>query len=235
MSLKNIQNLIIDEADKLFELDFVEQIDEIIDQCPETAQKALFSATISKNVEILAENLLNDYISVVVGEKNTVSELVEQKLVFVGQEEGKLLALRQMFQNGFKPPILIFVDNIERAKMLFRELVYDGINVDVIHSQRTQAQREKVISNFRAGKIWVLIATDLMGRGIDFKGVNVVINYDFPHTVASYIHRIGRAGRASRKGSSITYFLREDREKLKKIIPLLPKDQVPKWISGNSE
>ena len=89
------------------------------------------------------------------------------------------------------PPVLVFVQTKERAKELYTELVYDGINVDVIHSERTQLQRDNVVKCFRSGQIWVLICTELMGRGIDFKGVNLVVNYDFPPTAISYIHRIG--------------------------------------------
>ncbi|XP_026548747.1 probable ATP-dependent RNA helicase DDX52, partial [Notechis scutatus] len=92
---------------------------------------------------------------------------------------------------GFTPPVLVFVQSIERAKELFHELVYEGINVDVIHADRTQQQRDNVVRSFRAGKIWVLICTALLARGIDFKGVNMVINFDFPSSAVEYIHRIG--------------------------------------------
>ena len=88
--------------------------------------------------------------------------------------------------------MLVFVQSIERAKELFHELVYDGINVDVIHSERTQAQRDAIVASFRAGRTWFLIATELLSRGMDFKGVNLVINYDFPQSTVSYIHRIGK-------------------------------------------
>jgi ATP-dependent RNA helicase DDX52/ROK1 len=91
-----------------------------------------------------------------------------------------------------EPPVLIFVQSKERAQELHRELENDDIKVDSIHADRTQAQRDAAVEKFREGKTWVLIATDLLGRGMDFKGVNVVINYDFPHTSASYIHRVGR-------------------------------------------
>ena len=88
----------------------------------------------------------------------------------------------------------------------FQELLYEGVNVDVIHADRPQGKRDEVVRNFRQGNTWVLICTDLMGRGIDFKGVNLVINYDFPQSVISYIHRIGRTGRAGKNGEAITYF-----------------------------
>ncbi len=88
----------------------------------------------------------------------------------------------------------------------FQELLYEGVNVDVIHADRPQGKRDEVVRNFRQGITWVLICTDLMGRGIDFKGVNLVINYDFPQSVISYIHRIGRTGRAGKNGEALTYF-----------------------------
>ncbi|KAJ3062818.1 RNA-dependent ATPase rok1 [Rhizoclosmatium hyalinum] len=138
-----------------------------------------------------------------------------------------------MVQSGnLKPPSLIFVQSIERAKELFQELVYDGINVDVIHSERTKAQRDAVIKNFRSGKTWVLICTDLMSRGIDFKGVSMVINYDFPQSVQSYIHRIGRTGRAGREGSAITFFTKADSEYLRIVVNVMKESgcEVPDWM-----
>jgi len=100
---------------------------------------------------------------------------------------------------------------------LFHELVYDNLNVDVMHAERTQQQRDHVVEKFRTGKVWVLVCTELMARGVDFKGVNTVINYDFPQTTVSYIHRIGRTGRAGRSGRAITFFTEEDAEQLRAI------------------
>ncbi|CAG8776108.1 7470_t:CDS:10, partial [Gigaspora margarita] len=198
IDLKNVQHLVLDEADKLLELGFLDQTDEIFAACSNIKlQKYLFSATLPSGVESLANNFMKDPIRIVVGLKNAATETIKQQLIYVGEENGKLTAIRQMIQEGgLKPPVLIFVQSIERAKELFHELIYDGINVDVIHAERTKAQRDSIVLNFRQGKIWVLIATELMARGIDFKGVNLVINYDFPQSIQSYIHRIGRTGRA---------------------------------------
>ena len=96
-----------------------------------------------------------------------------------------------MIAKGCEAPVLIFVEKIEKAKQLFKDLINDGINVDVIHSERSQQERDNVVRSFREGNVWFLICTELMGRGIDFKGVNLVINYDFPSSPISYIHRIG--------------------------------------------
>lgn len=107
------------------------------------------------------------------------------------KESEENLQLNCFYLKGLTPPVLVFVQTKERAKELYTELVYDGINVDVIHAERSQLQRDNVVKSFRSGQIWVLICTELMGRGIDFKGVNLVVNYDFPPSAISYIHRIG--------------------------------------------
>ncbi|KAG0258123.1 RNA-dependent ATPase rok1 [Actinomortierella ambigua] len=233
MELNNVKHLILDEADKLLEQGFLEQTDEIFAACSHPAlQKSLFSATLPSGVEALANTFMRSPIRIVIGSKNAATETINQKLVYCGSEEGKLIAIRQLIQGGLKPPVLIFVQSIERAKELFHELIYDGIHVDVIHSERTKAQRDKIVEGFRQGKIWVLIATELMARGVDFKGVNLVINYDFPQTVQSYIHRIGRTGRAGRAGEAVTYFTNEDQTYLKSIVNVMRESgcEVPDWM-----
>ncbi|KAJ2246961.1 RNA-dependent ATPase rok1, partial [Coemansia sp. RSA 2524] len=106
------------------------------------------------------------------------------------------------------------------------------INVEAIHSERTQSQRNKIVQKFRSGELWVLVCTELMARGIDFKGVNLVINYDFPQSSQSYIHRIGRTGRAGRKGQAVTYFTRDDAPHLKTIVNVMRESgcHVPEWM-----
>ncbi|KAF9420381.1 RNA-dependent ATPase rok1 [Podila epigama] len=233
MELGHVRHLILDEADKLLEQGFLEQTDEIFAACSHPSlQKSLFSATLPSGVEALANTFMRSPIRIVIGSKNAATETIQQKLVYCGSEEGKLIAMRQQIQNGLKPPVLIFVQSIERAKELFHELIYDGINVDVIHSERTKAQRDKIVEGFRQGKVWVLIATELMARGVDFKGVNLVINYDFPQTVQSYIHRIGRTGRAGRAGEAITYFTNDDQTYLKSIVNVMRESgcEVADWM-----
>ncbi|KAF8929395.1 RNA-dependent ATPase rok1 [Dissophora ornata] len=233
MELDHVRHLILDEADKLLEQGFLEQTDEIFAACSHPSlQKSLFSATLPSGIEALANTFMRSPIRIVIGSKNAATETIDQKLIYCGSEEGKLIAIRQQIQKGLKPPVLIFVQSIERAKELFHELIYDGINVDVIHSERTKAQRDKIVEGFRQGKVWVLIATELMARGVDFKGVNLVINYDFPQTVQSYIHRIGRTGRAGRAGEAITYFTNDDQTYLKSIVNVMRESgcEVADWM-----
>ncbi|SAM01189.1 hypothetical protein [Absidia glauca] len=233
VDLSQVRHLILDEADRLLEHGFVEQTDEIFASFNGSpVRKALFSATFSSSVEELARSVMKDPIRVVIGSKNAATETIKQQLLFTGNEAGKMVALRQYVRKGIKPPVLIFVQSIDRAKELFKELVFDGINVEVIHSDRTKAQRENIIDQFRLGRIWVLIATELMARGLDFKGVNLVINYDFPQTVQSYIHRIGRTGRAGRQGEAITYYTKDDFDYLKSIVNVMRESgcEVPEWM-----
>lgn len=127
-----------------------------------------------------------------------------------------------------RPPVLVFVETKAAAKQLYSHLVLDGLRVDVIHSERTTSERDSIMEQFRLGKTWVLICTELMGRGIDFKGVQLVINYDFPQTAASYIHRIGRTGRAGHTGEAITFFMEKDAPKLREIVQV---SCIEVWIA----
>ncbi|KAI8071268.1 P-loop containing nucleoside triphosphate hydrolase protein [Gongronella butleri] len=233
VDLSKVRHLVLDEADKLLEHGFLEQTDEIFEAFKgSVVRKSLFSATFSSTLEELAQSVMVNPIRVVIGSKNAATDTIKQQLLFTGNESGKMVALRQYINAGIKPPVLIFVQSIDRAKELFKELVFDGINVEVIHSDRTKAQRESIIDQFRMGRIWVLIATELMARGLDFKGVNLVINYDFPQSVESYIHRIGRTGRAGRQGEAITYYTKDDFDYLRSIANVMRESgcEVPDWM-----
>ncbi|KAJ4969246.1 hypothetical protein NE237_015947 [Protea cynaroides] len=233
LDLSRVEYLVLDESDKLFELGFMRQIDSVVKACSNPSIiRSLFSATLPDSVEELARTIMHDAVRIIVGRKNSASELIKQKLVFAGSEEGKLLALRQSFAESLNPPVLVFVQSKERAQELYRELAFDNIRVDVIHADLSQTQRENAVDNFRAGKTWVLIATDVIARGMDFKGINCVINYDFPESAAAYIHRIGRSGRAGRSGEAITLYTEDDVPFLRNIANVMKASGcvVPSWI-----
>ncbi|KAJ1185525.1 hypothetical protein NDU88_002317 [Pleurodeles waltl] len=231
IDLARVEWLVVDESDKLFEegkTGFRDQLASIFLACTShNVKRAMFSATFAHDVEQWCKLHLDNVISVSIGARNSAVETVEQQLLFVGAETGKLLAMRELIQTGFTPPVLVFVQSIERAKELFHELIYEGINVDVIHADRTQQQRDNVIQSFRAGKIWVLICTALLARGIDFKGVNMVINYDFPTSSVEYIHRIGRTGRAGHKGKAVSFFTEDDKPLLRSIANVIQQAGCP--------
>ncbi|GBG65250.1 hypothetical protein CBR_g50292 [Chara braunii] len=233
IDLSSVVHLVLDESDKLFDMGFMEQVDRILEACTNTnLQRSLFSATLPETVEELARSVMHDPVRIVIGERNSAASTVSQRMVFVGSEEGKLLAIRQLFTEGQKFPVLVFVQSKERCKELHKELAHDGIRVDSIHADRTQAQREAVLDNFRRGEVWVLIATDVMARGMDFKGVNTVINYDFPQNTAAYIHRIGRSGRAGRAGEAVTFYTEDDAAMLRPIANIIHASgsEVQPWM-----
>ncbi len=220
---------------------FLAQIDTILSNVPSTAVRALFSATIGSSVRHLAESILRSEVDISIissrgkmgnSTASGVSNDITQKLTFVGREEGKLLAIRQIIAKGLSPPVIIFLQSKDRAQALFLELMYDNINVDVIHAGKSQAARDAAVAKFRKGETWILICTDLCARGLDFKAVNMVINYDLPTSGVTYVHRIGRCGRAGRKGEAITLFTEADFDHLRNIANVMKLSgcDVPDWM-----
>ncbi|RQX68687.1 DEAD/DEAH box helicase domain-containing protein, partial [Toxoplasma gondii CAST] len=214
---------------------FAPQLDEILAGCTfPSLQVSLFSATLPPDVLRLADSLLHNPVHISIGSPNAAATSIEQELLFCTNEEGKLLALRTLHLTGkFVPPVLIFVQSKERAKQLYCELVYDGIFVECIHADKTKKQRDGTVEAFRRGQIWVLICTDVMARGVDFKNVELVINYDFPQSAAVYIHRIGRTGRAGRQGRAITFYTTADIPNLRSVVGVMQQTstcEVPEWL-----
>uniref|UniRef100_A0A7S3CMN0 RNA helicase n=1 Tax=Strombidium rassoulzadegani TaxID=1082188 RepID=A0A7S3CMN0_9SPIT len=182
--------------------------------------------------ETVRQVMTNDVVKVQIGIRNSTSSKVTQHLTYCGSEEQKLATLRQQLQDGYKPPLLIFVQSKERAKQLFKELRFAGMNVESIHADKKKEERDEIIKRFRVGQVWILICTDLMSRGIDFKTVNEVLNYDFPQSLVSYIHRIGRTGRGGREGKATTYFTDDDKQFLRTIANVMHKSgqEVQDWM-----
>lgn len=257
LELGSVRIVVLDEADRLLDAQdgqnkngtgtqsgsshaqtFLEQIDSILSHVPSKAVRALFSATIGASVRHLAESILRNQVDICTGIKGGnstaagVNDNIKQSLMFVGKEEGKLLAIRQIIAKGIKPPVIIFMQSKERAQALYLELIYDKIHVDCVHAGKSQAARDAAVTRFRKGETWVLICTDLCARGLDFKAVNMVINYDLPTSGVTYVHRIGRCGRGGRKGEAITLFTEQDFEHLRNIANVMKLSgcDVPEWM-----
>ena len=234
VDLSQVTMLILDEADKLLETGFLEQVDTLLAACthPQLV-RALFSATLPEGVEQLGRSVMASPLRITVGERGAASANVSQRLVYCGNEQGKLLAMRQLLRDGgLTPPCLVFVQSKERAQQLVKELAYEHVPLRAIHADMSQAKRDAAVDGFRTGKVWVLIATDLLARGIDFVGVNAVINYDFPLSPVQYVHRIGRTGRAMRQGSAVTLFTETDAPQLRSVVNVMRASgcHVPDWM-----
>ncbi|KAF9535747.1 P-loop containing nucleoside triphosphate hydrolase protein [Crepidotus variabilis] len=234
LDLSNVRHLVLDEADRLMDNEFMEQIQEILGSCRhKNLRKALFSATLPANAEKMAMDMLDDPIRIVVGLKDTPLPLIQQSLTYVADDSSKLPSLLTYFAQTYNPPVLVFVSTQTRATSLAEELILNNIpNIDSLHAGMTQKEREDSLSRMRKGESWVMVTTEVMARGMDFRGVREVINYDFPTTIQSYVHRIGRTGRAGREGKAVTFFTDDDAPCLKMIANVILQSgfSVPDWI-----
>jgi ATP-dependent RNA helicase DDX52/ROK1 len=237
--LDTVEMLILDEADRLFESDFVEQADGVFAACTNpNLQRAMFSATIGDRAERLARAIMFNPVRVIVGARVTTPphSVLQQELVYAGTEQGKMVHFRSLLLHGLQPPVLVFTQDKQRATDLYKVLISERINVDVLTQDRSEHQRKEAINNFRVGTVWILISTDLLGRGIDFKGVNVVINWDMPKSIPDYVHRVGRTGRAGRVGRAITYFEDVDLAMAKAVAQIIrgAGGDPPHWLLQSS-
>ncbi|GFF31673.1 ATP-dependent RNA helicase rok1 [Aspergillus udagawae] len=249
-TLPLVRNIVLDEADVLLDELFRDQTLDIWRACTHPELRAsLWSATMGSNIEDLAKSTIKErkqayhqtksypLFRLVVGLKDSAIPNIEHKLVYAATEQGKLLGLRQLLHPAaasasdvrLRPPFLIFTQTIPRAVALHSELRYDipaeaggSSRIAVLHSDLSDGQRSEIMKNFRKGEIWILVTTDLLARGVDFRGINGVVNYDIPNSAAVYVHRVGRTGRAGREGGiAVTYYTKEDIPYVKSIANII--------------
>lgn len=224
LQLRECKTLILDEADKLLNLGFQEEMQRILKLLPKKRQNLLFSATLNEDVSAVTQILLREPVVVKVVHEEEKLELIAQTAYRVSQErKGPLL--RYLIQSRNMKQVLIFTSSTFETDKVVDKLQKNGINTVGIHGKKSQEARKRALENFKAGRTRVLVATDLLSRGIDIQSLPFVINYELPRSPKEYIHRIGRTGRAASSGEALTLITPEDEHHFKVI-----QKKMGRWV-----
>jgi ATP-dependent RNA helicase RhlE len=223
--LDAVEHFILDEADRMLDMGFVHDVRRVTAALRGERQTLLFSATIPASIESLARSMLRDPVRVSVTPAVTTAVNVRQSVLFVERAD-KRAALERLLRRGDMPRVIVFTRTKHGANRLTEQLVRAGIGSVAIHGNKSQGARERALAQFRSGAMPVLVATDVAARGIDVDGISHVVNYDLPEVAESYVHRIGRTGRAGASGAAISFCDRDERGLLRDIERLI-KRQLP--------
>lgn len=222
VDLSKVSFFILDEADRMLDMGFYDDIMQIVARLPKERQTLLFSATMPPKIQQMANAILKNPAEV----KLAVSKPAEkiQQSAYVCYEPQKMPILKKIFEETPPQKVIVFSSSKQKVKNLARELRGKNIKVAEMHSDLDQSKRDDVILDFKAGKIHVIVATDILARGIDIDDIEMVVNYDVPREAEDYVHRIGRTARANRDGRAVTFVSPEEIGKLKRIERLLEKE-----------
>jgi len=203
IDLSRVEILVLDEADRMLDMGFIRDIRRILKLLPKERQNLLFSATFAPEIRELAQEFLNDPVTVEVAARNSASELVSQVVYPVDQARKREL-LAHLITVGAWKQVLVFTRTKHGANRLAQQLEKEGISADAIHGNKSQSHRTRTLADFKKGDLRVLVATDIAARGLDIEELPHVINFDLPHVAEDYVHRIGRTGRAGSEGEAIS-------------------------------
>lgn len=219
LTTHNISAVVLDEADTMFDMGFAPQIKKILELLPKQRQTMLFSATMPEAIIKIATQYMKLPVRVEIARQGTTAEKVEHELFFV-KKDNKAQLLEKLLRET-QGSVLVFSRTKHGAKKISFNLIKKGFTAAEIHSNRSLAQRKNALDGFKSGRFRVLVATDIASRGIDVKGISLVINYDLPEAAEDYVHRIGRTGRAGMTGKAISFVMPEQKYKVRLIERLI--------------
>ena len=221
VNLSSITHFVLDEADRMLDMGFIADIRRLLPMLPVKRQTLFFSATMPKDIVNLSKSILSNPTRVEVTPVSSAVDTVEQCVYFVEKPEKKKLLISLLKQE--KKSVLVFSRTKHGADNISRLLKKSGIKSEAIHGDKSQGQRQRALSNFKAGTTRVMVATDIAARGIDIQELEIVINYDLPDVAETYVHRIGRTGRAGHLGTAVTFCSEEEQPKIREIQGLIGK------------
>ena len=224
LHLSEVQTFVLDEADKMLNMGFKDEMERIFFLLPKKRQNLLFSATLSENIEGINAVLLQDPAIIKFEEDPDTLDLINQEGYFV-EDEKKGPLLRYIIKNHEAKQVLVFASSIDKVEKITKKLSKNGVFAKSIHSRKSQGARTTTIDQFKDGKLHVLVTTDLLSRGIDIDFLPLVINYELPRSPKDYIHRIGRTGRAENPGQAITLITEDDKSHFRVI-----QKKMGKWV-----
>ncbi|MDA9169208.1 DEAD/DEAH box helicase [Crocinitomicaceae bacterium] len=220
ITLKHIEYFVLDEADQMLDMGFIHDIKKILAKLPKERQSLFFSATMPKNIVALSREILGNYDKVTIQPEQATAERVEQAICYVAKKDKPAL-LAHLIHDKNPESTLVFSRTKHGADKIVRKLSKANITAAAIHGNKSQNQRQRALGDFKKGKLNVLVATDIAARGIDVSQLELVINYDLPNVAETYVHRIGRTGRASASGESISFCDIDEKAYLKDIQKLI--------------
>ncbi len=222
VDLSKVSFFILDEADRMLDMGFSEDIMQIEKHLPKNRQTILFSATMPEKIQTLAKNILNDPVEIKIAVSKPAEKIAQS--AYICYDTQKIAILKDIFKSRVAERVIVFTSSKQKVKELTATLKRMNLNADEMHSDLEQKQRDAVMYAFRTRQIDILVATDIVSRGIDIDDIQMVINYDVPHDPEDYVHRIGRTARANREGEAITFVNEKDQQRFAYIENFLGKE-----------